>query len=209
MKTDELIHLLAKTAPPRPAVPFYVVAFGLPVSALLVTAFALGLRPEFAAGVLPYSFYFKTAFFAACVFTVLAALGYAAKPMPSPRWPARAFYLLLTGLIVAALYELSQAPLETLHETFILNRVEVCLLAVTLYGGAGALAFGAYLRRFAPADAGQAAGWMGLAAALCGALGYSVHCQSDSALFILLAYGGPCLMITLLARLFGERFLRW
>lgn len=209
MKTDELISLLTKAVPPRPIMPFSMLGILVMTASLVLTISALGLRPEFAVGILPYSFYFKTAFFVVCALITLVALRYAARPVVTPLWPQRAFLVLLAGLFIAVLYELSQSSLETLHETFMLNRVEVCLLSVTVYGALGAMVFGFYLRRFAPADPARAAGWMGLAAAVCGALGYSVHCQSDSALFILLAYGGPCLMITLMSRLFGERFLRW
>ena len=80
---------------------------------------------------------------------------------------------------------------------------------MSLYGGIGAVILSRVMKNYAPLDTEKTAGFIGLAAASVGAVGYSFHCPVDSASFILLAYGLPTVGVWALSRKFLSRQLAW
>lgn len=65
------------------------------------------------------------------------------------------------------------------------------------------------LRRMAPTDLPRTGAFAGLVAGGLSAIGYALHCTSDSLPFVALWYGGTIVLCTLVGALLGPRLLRW
>lgn len=211
MKTDELINVLTHANPPVPSVSLTGVVMLMAIALCAITGLFLGYRPDLM-GVdtaLPMPFVLKTAFF----FTFLSIACVGLRRESVPVGGGRLATILFTGLIVVLLsavaVEVVTKSLSSILSGLGVLSVRTCLLVVTAYSAAGAVLIVSVLRLFAPADTEKAALWAGLTAASAGALGYSLHCQSDSPSFILLAYGAPCLLVSSLTGLIAPRFLKW
>lgn len=211
MKTDELINVLSTTQPPKPPMSLQTAALLLAVLFGAVTGVILGYRPDIFAGYadLPFSFSLKTAFFVMLLLSSLYGLRYQATPVKPGERPLSLVVITLVLLLCGVLIETAVKPPRDVLADLVAMNVEVCILMVTIYSAIGAVAMVALLRRYAPADPEKAAAWAGMSAAAAGALGYSLHCTSDSPFFILAAYGGPTLLVTSLTGLIAPRFLKW
>jgi hypothetical protein len=109
----------------------------------------------------------------------------------------------------ALLHEWTTKPDEQIQKLFLFPNYTDCLIYSTLFGSAVSLVLLAHMKHAAPPNLGRTAGFIGLAAACIGALGYSIHCPIDSPTFMTIAYGLPQLTLYLVSRVLFTRFLRW
>lgn len=211
MKTDELINVLTHTGPSAPRLSLQLAALLIAVVFCALTGLVLGYRPDIivAMDALPPSFTLKTAFFVAFLLVACIGLRRESTPLGGGQLGALLFIILMTILLAAVAVEAATTPLRLMLAELVTLNVKICLLSVTIYSAIGAVVMVFVLRSFAPANVEKAALWAGLTAAGAGALGYSLHCQSDSPFFILLAYGAPCLLVASLTGLIAPRFLKW
>ncbi len=205
LKTDEFIKVLARAPQPSP-VSLGLVAFALVIAGWGLTYIILGLRPDLAA--LPDSFLRKTG--ALALAAVIASLGLqrAARPLALP-FPTSAAMIAALAFVVWLAREWTTVPTHDIMASFLLPNFRFCLGFTTIYGLAAMAGLVYALRAYAPADGRKAATCIGLAASFIAGLGYSLHCPIDSPTFILVAYGLPVTMLTLLARGVLPRFLQW
>lgn len=209
MKTDELIAILAQDpSPKKPPITLGALGILLAVLSCVLTKFWLGLRPELNAMTIPASFCFKTFILGSLVILSLHALK--ASSVPLGRFTLKHFAIGLAALFLVALgYEWITKPAGEIGKLFLLPNFGDCLLFVTLYGAGVSIVLLALIKHAAPLHYGRTAGFIGLASACVGALGYSIHCPVDSPTFMLIAYGLPQLMLYMASRFLLARFLRW
>lgn len=213
MKTDDLIHLLARqpAALPRPMPRrdlMAAVALGAALAATLMLI-VLGPRAGLAAAVATPLFAQKIG--ALLVFALLsAAVAFrAGQPGRTPgvpgrwRWAVPAWWGLAT--LVVALLDPAGDPLAQFRSGTELQ----CLVSIPLLSLPAAVALGWAVRRGAPTAPPAAATAIGLAAGGIGALAYAFHCPQDAPGYLLLWYGLAVAATTLLVRATAPRWLRW
>lgn len=211
MDTNDLITILSHSAPPRKPMSFATVLLILCIGCALMTIAVLGLRPDIGNALVSPAPLFKTLLLVSAVALAGWAVRYGATPLPLPRMSrvrlfVYGFVLLLAGSV---LVEWTMVPASRILDQFFTGNFITCVLSILLYGGLGTVALIWLMRFYAPADNRSAATLIGLAAAAAGALGYSIHCPFDSPTFIAVAYGLPVLAVTLTARYYASRFIRW
>lgn len=174
-----------------------------------VTALVLGYRPDLADGLtaLPVAFSLKASFFVlvllASIFGVrVAASGNAQGGNDS------LFVLAIVAVMSAVVIEAALVPLHAIVTEFANSKPQVAMSAIIVYGFAGAGVLIMLLRRQVLAAPQKAAAWAGLAGAAAGAIGYAVYCPSESPIFVLFAYGAPCLLVSCVTALVAPRFLK-
>lgn len=208
MLTDDLIRLLSQSPPAKPPLGFAAALAAISGAAAMLSVGFLGPRAELASLAPPASMLLKTLLLAA-----LAAVGtLAAKRLASPLPKALPKASILgVGILFAAVlgHEWLTKPAAAILHPFTLANFPFCLGSVSLFGAAGAAAMLALMRFHAPASLARAGTAVGFAAAAAGGLGYSLHCPIDGPSFVGVAYGLPILAVTLAARWWGARFLRW
>jgi len=209
MKTDELINILAQAPKPKKPISIFVAVILFLGLCLLATSLLMGIRPDLSGHWRDITALYKTMLLFLNLCVVAWALDYAAQPFSERKinktWPVLLGILFFLSLVLEWHYE---AASQILHRLALPN-FTVCLRTVTLYGTLGAIFLTWLMHYYAPADERKAATLTGFAAASIGALGYSIHCPIDSPTFILISYGLPILLITLCARFFALRFIRW
>lgn len=209
MKTDELITLLSQAPKPKKPVSLWVAISLFLVVCFTATSLFLGIRSDLSGHWQDITALYKTLLLFLNLCIVAWALDCAAQPYTERKinktWPILLGLLFLLSLILEWRYEDAQ---QILHRLALPNFV-VCLRTVSLYGTLGAIILTWLMHYYAPANERKAATLTGFAAASIGALGYSIHCPVDSPTFILISYGLPVLLITLCARYFATRFIRW
>lgn len=210
MKTEDLIAAMAADTRPGRSVAQHM-ARALPLAlGVSVVAFALfwGLRPDLAAA-LASGAVLKTV-----VPLALAGLAGAlalalARPGAAVVRPALALALCGGGLALGLAVALAQAGGGGVPRALATPSLWTCLasvpaLALPVLGAAlWALRSGAALR---PGVTGGAAG---LLAGGIGAAVYSLYCDQDGALFVLVAYGAAMSLVAMTGAALGARLLRW
>lgn len=210
MKTDDLIAALAADTRPGPGVP-HRAARALPAGVILAAlAFALfwGVRPDLAAAMT------SPAALKPLVPLALAGLAGAlaltlSRPEAQGGQIALALWVFAAVLLAAFGAALAAGGLSGLVAALATPSLITCLtsipaLALPLLAAAlWALCAGAPRR---PALAGALGG---LAAGSLAAALYALFCDQDAALFVLPAYSGAILLVTLAGTLLGARTLAW
>ena len=208
MKTEDLLNALAQS--PRPGRPlgFAPVMAAIALVAAAATLSVLGLRHGVSVGLTPITMAQKTVLLLAFCATGFLMLRRAAVPVAqgAPLWQ-KIFAPALFAL--AFILDAALVPARAFTTDFLMFRFLFCFGIVTVYGALGLLAIVAVLRRYAPADAGQAGFAAGFAAASAAALGYSLHCPVDHPLYVLTAYGLPVLLLAVIARVAVPKYIRW
>jgi hypothetical protein len=210
MKTEDLIAALAADTRPGRSVAQHMARALPPALGVTVAAFVLfwGLRPDLAAA-LASGAALKTV-----VPLALAGLAGAlalalARPGAAVVRPALALALCGGGLGLGLAVALVQGGGAGLVWAVATPSLWTCLasvpaLALPVLGAAlWALRSGAALR---PGVTGGAAG---LLAGGIGAAVYSLYCDQDGALFVLVAYGAAISAVVLIGAALGARALRW
>jgi hypothetical protein len=207
MNTPDLITLLAQSPLPKKPLSFSLMLFAFLAASIAFTLLILGLRPDLASAQL--TALHKMILLSAVAWTAGFLLQYFAKPLPCYQrlriylWPLILLYL---GSII---FEFSTTPLSQIIACFYTVNFPDCLLFVTLYGAIGCWLLVRLMRFYAPYDNKKAGAMIGFAAAATGAVGYSLHCPIDSPVFITIAYGVPILLISVIMRKLGDKFIRW
>jgi hypothetical protein len=207
MKTEDLIAVLAADTQPGRSVAQAMARALPPALGVSVVAFALfwGLRPDLAAA-LASGAVLKTVGPLALAGLAGALALALARPGAAVLRPALALALCGGGLALMLAVALAQAGVTRALDTPILWTclASVPALALPVLGAAlWALRSGAALR---PGLTGGAAG---LLAGGIGAAVYSLYCDQDGALFVLVAYGAAISVVALTGAALGARVLRW
>lgn len=210
MKTDELIAALAADTIPRTSVRQRLVrslplAFGL---SLGVFGLFVGSRPDLVEALASWALAKTLLPLGLAILAAALALGLT-RPEAQPRARAGALTVFAAGLLAAFLLALFSVGPAGLVTALADPRLLTCLttvpvLALPLLGAVlWTLAAGAPLR---PARTGAIGGLAagGLAAAL-----YSLHCDQDSVLFYIPAYGMAMVLVAGVGHWLGARTLRW
>lgn len=195
---------------PTPVVSVQIVAVVLAVVFCALTALTLGYRPDLAEGLaaLPVSFSLKASFFVLVLLSSIFGLRVSAAAGQERSTNDSLFVLAIIAIISAVVIEAALVPAHAILADFVAGKPELAMAMVTVFGFIGAAILVVLLRRHSLLAPQKAAAWTGLAAAAAGALGYSVYCQSSSPIFVLVAYGAPCLLVACVTALLAPRFLK-
>jgi len=213
VKTDDLITVLSTNVEPvdrRQVVRELAaaVAIGTMVAVATILIFH-GLRTDLddlqAQGFL----LLKLAFAVAVIISASICLVRLARPGGETRtrltltaWP-------FIGIAFLAAISLVFAPFWHLHTAVMGGRWLECLISIPLIAVLPFVLVIWTLRRMAPTDLTHTGALAGLVAGGMSALGYALHCTSDSVPFIALWYGGTIALCTLIGAVLGPRLLRW
>ncbi len=193
----------------KPLFAVQVVAVVLAVAFAALTALVLGYRADLAEGitVLPVAFSLKGSFFVLLLLASIFCLRMAVTPMAKQGANESLFVMAIVAIMSAVVIETTLVSGAVILADFSATKPELCMAMVTLYGLVGAAVLLRVLRRYQLPVSQQAAAWAGLAAAAAGSLGYSVYCPSGSPVFVLVAYGAPCLLVSCVTALLAPRYL--
>ncbi|GLK72769.1 DUF1109 family protein [Ancylobacter dichloromethanicus] len=211
MKTDDLIHLLARDAAPQWSFrTLYIAAlFCGVVLAGAVFFTTVGLRPDFALAAGTPRFPLK---FALMLPLALGAAGVTlamAQPAAGSgiwRWVLVAVSALAVGAIASELYVL---PPEMWMTSLVGQNAAFCLRTIPLLALGPLACLLLVLRQGAPTYPGLTGAFAGLAAGAIGATWYAAHCPDDSPLFVAVWYSLGILAMTLAGYAGGRSLLRW
>lgn len=169
---------------------------------------ALGLRPELQVLTRPMPI-IKPLLLLSVALLALGGVAHLARPGGRlPLWAWGGTALIVVSLLVGGVWEsLSRgesfwAPLSS---PFI-----KCWI-VTLVGGAISYAalWALWLRRAAPSQPMAFGALSGLAISALMATAYTLHCRGDMAVYILVYYGAPLVLMTLIGAALGRWLYRW
>lgn len=205
INTNELIGMLARAPRPQP-LHLGVAALAMVCVGWVLTVLILGLRPDLAD--VPLSFLQKTGVLALSAVLACLALQRDAKPLAQEK-PKAAMLVVALAFAAWLVWEWGNFDVHDIAASFFMPNFRFCLGFTTVYGLAAMAGLVCAARNYAPADGKKAATAIGLCASFIAGLGYSIHCPIDSPTFILVAYGLPAIVITLLARKTLPRFLSW
>ncbi len=174
-----------------------------------VTALVFGYRPDLADGLtaLPVAFSLKASFFVLVLLASILGLRVSATGRVEDSNDSL-FVLAIVAIMSAVVIEAALVPVHAILADFTATKPQTAMLAVCVYGFAGAAVLIALLRRHVLAQPRKAAAWTGLAAAAAGAFGYAIYCPSESPVFVLVAYGAPCLLVSCVTALVAPRYLK-
>lgn len=208
MKTDDLVQILAKANLPKTPLPLWGALTAFFVGCTLLTFLLIGFRAELQDGIYPLGFLIRTGLLLSFALTTSFIVYQSSLPkiFVMPKIVLTALAILMTALVVHEW--MTVAVRDILNPHYLINMMS-CFFYVSLYGGIGAVILARALKNYAPLDAKNAAGFVGLAAASIGAIGYSFHCPVDSPSCVLFSYGLPTLLIWALSRKYLSRSLAW
>ncbi|MGE0800302.1 MAG: NrsF family protein [Lautropia sp.] len=211
MKTDELVDLLARDAPPpwrfRPIL-MAAVAGGIAAAAIAFFA-TIGLRPDIADALRSGRFLFK---FVVTVALAVTAIGATLRlGVPGARLARGGLALALAPVLLAgaAVLELLALPGQRWLPSLVGRNALDCLTLIPLLSIGPLACLFVALRQGAPSDPGAAGAVAGLAASGIAATFYAANCTDDSPLFVITWYPIATLIVTAAAYLGGRRLLRW
>jgi hypothetical protein len=113
------------------------------------------------------------------------------------------------GVILLAAMSLAFAPPMHWRRMVVGDEWLECLISIPLIAIVPFATVIWVIRRMAPTDLTRTGAFAGLVAGGLSALGYALHCTSDSLPFVVLWYGGTIALCTLIGALLGSRLLRW
>ncbi len=174
-----------------------MLALLLAVVACVVTGALFGYRRDILQGwaALPIDFSIVMSFCVLFLLASLCTLRLAAGSVRADSTYIGFFLVVLVVVLTMVLVEVAVTPPHILKLSLLAHHPLQAIGVVTAYGLVGAVCLLAALRLHRPASPDRAAVWAGISATLAGALGYTVHSQSDSALFYVIAFGVPCLLV--------------
>lgn len=213
MRTDDLIGLLARNAPPvasgASARRFALaIAIGL-AGAALVMAWRLGVNPDLAAAVRSPLFWLKVGFAA----VVLAASALAARRLATPgrrlgKVAAAVAAPVIAVWLIAAVVLLN-APASERPELVLGSTWRVCAFNIAMLSVPAFAATLWAMKGLAPTRLRLAGAGAGLLAAATGTLVYTLHCPEVAPPFIGVWYVLGMLIPTAAGAAVGPRLLRW
>ncbi len=210
MKTDDLIAALAADTSPRATAAGRLVRGLAP--AVLVSLAALlafwGLRADLGAALTatPLAKTLGPLGLGAAAIALLLGL---ARPDGAVRGRTLLLAALGAGLLAAFLFALSRGGMPGLAQALSTPSLWTCLTSIPALAALPLAAALWALHAGAPLDPARAGAAAGLAAGGFAAAVYSLHCDQDTALFVLPAYGTAVLIVTAAGALLGARLLRW
>lgn len=196
-------------APEKSLLSLQLVAVLLALVFCGVTVLVFGYRPDLADGLtaLPVAFSLKASFFVLILLTSIYGVRVAASGNAQAGNDSL-FVLAVVVVMSGVVIEAALVPLHAIVAEFANARPLAAMGVIAVYGVAGTAVLLAILRRHALASPRKAAAWAGLAGAAAGAIGYAVYCPSESPIFVLFAYGAPCLLVAGLSALIAPRFFK-
>jgi len=213
MRTEDLIQALSRdvepTAPMHALWRLWMLAVAGFVVAGLLTAFLLGVRPDYVEGLVAPDTAMKFAFTAGVAIATWPALIRVARAGELGGWRRDILGLPFAAIALAATIQLGFARYANWSDLFFDQSWSLCLPMVTLLSLPIYLAVGLVLRRMAPVDLSQAGFVAGLFAGGLGALAYTLHCQADDMPYVAVFYSLAILVAAALGGLAGPRILRW
>lgn len=212
MRTDDLILALAQGLPPAPRhlIPSRIalgLAAGVAASLALFSAL-LGPRPDLMLALGTAPFWSKVTY---SVLTAAAALWWVAR-LARPDTSATGIWLVALPALLylpVGIWELVQTDPSRWAESLLGHGWRDCTwqmlgLAVPLFAGL-LWAF----RAFAPTDPESAGAAAGMGACGVGSLIFSLHCGSNTAVFVLAWYTLAFIIAGGVGAMLGRRLLRW
>jgi len=213
MRTDELVILLARSAQPvdpQALVRRHLLAIALgTVTATLLTATLLGLRPGLVGDLAQPMFWAKELFCIALACAGLLVVKRLAQPGARLGLAPLAIGLPIISLWLLASYVLYSADPDARAQIVLGNTASVCPFLIALVSLPLFVAFLWSLQDLAPTRLRLAGAAGGFAAGAMGALVYSLHCPELAAPFVGIWYVLGILMPTIVGALLGPRLLRW
>ncbi len=212
MRTDELIGVLAKDAPPAPRGwverPILLAMLGGGVVTFLVVALWLGCQPLEAALRQPW-FWMKTTYTGLLVVPAAGLSMRLARPGGRSSFAPLAILAILAIMAAIAARQLFQTPAEHRLAVWLGATWRVCsplilLLSVPIYA-----ALVLALRTLAPTRLTQAGAAAGFLAGALAATIYGLHCPEQGAAFVATWYSLGILGATALGAVTGRLLLRW
>lgn len=213
MRTDKLIEALSEDSA-RPGLQLSArvlgaVALGGMVSVLLLLA-TIGLRPDLGAAMIgTWRLPLKLAAAAVLASTAMIAVWRSAEPVRPTRGELLLPLLAPALLAIAVAAELALVPSSRWLPNLLGSNAGMCLIAIPLLALAPLAAIIAAMRHGAPASPVLAGILAGFAAAGVAAAVYALRCPDDSPLFVAVWYSAASLIVALIGRVAGSRFLRW
>ncbi|KAB2942622.1 MAG: DUF1109 domain-containing protein [Hyphomicrobium sp.] len=212
MKTDDLISAIAAdaAAPRAPIGRTVCLGAGLAVvTAAIVFAALLPMRPDMAVALGDAHFLFKWAFTLTLLLTAMALIMRLARP---EKVPGLQLLILLAAPLVLALgvaSELLALPSSEWMPTMVGTNAWGCMIFIPILSAVPLVVLIIALRQGAPARPALTGAVAGLAAAGMAATFYAMHCQNDSPLFLAAWYVLATAIVVTAGSLLGARLLRW
>jgi hypothetical protein len=213
MRTDDLVTMLATGAgavQPNQAARRYAAAVGWgALSAALLMATLLGVRPDLAAAALLPMFWVKLAFVACLAAAGLLAALRLSRPGARLAWVPGALAAPVLAIWLLAAAVLTRADAAQRAGLFFGDTWNSCPFLVALLSTPVFVAVVWAMKGLAPTRLRLAGAAAGLLSAGVGALVYSLHCPELEAPFIGVWYLLGMLIPTAAGALLGPRLLRW
>ena len=213
MKTDELINMLSTNVEPvKGGEPRNLLMIALAVGAVAALCLMLaifGVPADVLGGEYLGLKGVALAFTLGLVGAGASFLTRAARPGEPGRTP-----LIVIGLLFLALLSAAIATLFLAHPTAWSGMVfgpqwAACLICIPLFAIAPFASLIWTLRKGAPTNLTRTGAIVGLVAGALGAAVFAFHHPGGSIPFIVLWYGGPIVLCTLVGAMLGPRLLRW
>ena len=211
MKTNELIDLLTKDAPPRWR--FRSVFASATICGILVAAAVfftgIGFRPDLSQALQSVRFLFKFVVTLALAVSATGAVLRTGSPGKRiERW-GWALAVAPALLACAVLVEMVSVPESAWMTRLVGQNARFCLTLIPLLSVGPLALLLIALRQGAPTRPGLAGAMAGLAASGIAATFYASNCTDDSPLFVAAWYPIAVLMVTTAGFLAGRKFLTW
>jgi hypothetical protein len=210
VKTDDLIELLVKDAPPWRfrSILAGAVAGGIIAAAILFFV-GIGFRPDISEAVRSSRFLFKfVVTLSLAVSAIWVTLG-VGRPGGSLAHRGLALVIVPALLACAAVVELLVLPESQWMPRLVGHNARFCLTLIPLLSIGPLACLLAALREGAPSNPGLAGAVAGLVASGIAATFYAANCTDDSALFVITWYPIATLIVATAGYLIGRKLLRW
>lgn len=213
MRTDELIGLIARNAPPvapGASARRFALAIGVGLAgAALVMAWRLGMNPDLAAAMRLPLFWLKVGFVAVVLAASALAAGRLATPGRRLGRVSAAIAAPVVALWLIAAVMLLQAPASVRADLVLGSTWRVCAFNIVMLSAPAFAATVWAMKGLAPTRLRLAGAGAGLLAAATGTLVYTLHCPEIAPPFIGVWYVLGMLIPTAAGAAAGPRLLRW
>lgn len=211
MKTDDLIHMLARGVEPAERQSYLgklalTLAAGLAI-ALIVTALVFGMRPDIGVATMPVLM--KAGFSALAAAVVLPLAVRLMRPGKPLGWRIVAVLLFVGVSLAAALIALAGMPSEQRMQAWMGGGFPWCLVLIPVLAAPTAAGLVWLLRAFAPTRLTLSGAAIGAISGGVGAMAYAMYCPVDSIAFVTTWYVAAIALCAALGALIGGKLLRW
>jgi hypothetical protein len=213
MKTDELIDMLSTNVEPvKGGEPRSLLMIALAVGAVAALCLMLAMFGVPANALGEQNFSIKV--LALAVTLGLVAVGTrflikSARPGEPGRKPLVLLGLLLFAIVSAGIVALVLAHPAAWSGMIFGPQWAACLICIPLFAIAPFVSLVWALRREAPTNLARTGAVVGLVAGALGAAVFALHHPGGSIPFLVLWYGGPIVLCTIVGAILGPRLLRW